>query len=301
MVTSEGPGWFTAAVAQEPEVGTVEVEGGDINVLSWGDRSLPTLTLVHGGAAHAQWWNFIAPQLAEQYRVVALDLSGHGDSGHREVYDATVWGAEVMAATHAFGGTQRPIIAGHSMGGFVTMLLAERWGAELAGAILLDSPLRRPDPESEEGRGGGMFRNPKHYPDLDTATEHFHLVPSQPRTNEVLIDHVARRSLRQADAGWTWKFDPRVFVHRTGPTSPSDYAAGLAGAQCRVAVITGQRSAIIDDEVREYMTELLTKAPGAAQGVPFFEIPEAHHHLMFDQPLALVSALRAVVGTWRAT
>jgi pimeloyl-ACP methyl ester carboxylesterase len=295
------PAWFIDAVAQEPEVGSVEVEGVPINVLAWGARSLPTLTLVHGGAAHAQWWTFIAPMLANQHRVVALDLSGHGDSGHREVYDPGIWGEEVMAATHAFGGTGRPVVAGHSMGGFVTMLLAERWGASLAGAILLDSPLRRPDPESEEGRGGAMFRNPKVYDDLDTAAEHFHLVPPQPRINDYLIDHVARRSLRQVEGGWTWKFDPKVFVSRTGPTSPADYAAGLSNAACRVAVVTGQRSAIIDDEVRDYMAELLTRAPGAAQGVPFIEIPEAHHHLMFDRPFELVTALRAVVGTWRAT
>jgi pimeloyl-ACP methyl ester carboxylesterase len=299
--TERLPAWFRDAIAQQPEVGSVEVAGVPINVLAWGSPELPSLTLVHGGAAHAQWWSFVAPQLASQHRVVALDLSGHGDSGHRPVYDPGVWGEEVMAATEAFGGTGRPVIAGHSMGGFVTMLMAERWGASLAGAVLMDSPLRRPDPESEEGRGGAMFRNPKVYDDLDTAVAHFHLVPPQPRTNEYLIDHVGRRSLRRSDGGWTWKFDPRVFVSRTGPTSPEAYATGLSNAACRVAVVTGQRSAIIDDEVRDYMAELLTRAPGAAQGVPFIEIPEAHHHLMFDRPLELVTALRAIVGTWRAT
>ncbi len=295
------PAWFRDAIRQHPQVGTVEVAGVRINVLAWSSPELPTLTLVHGGAAHAQWWSFVAPQLANQHRVVALDLSGHGDSEHRPVYDPGVWGEEVMAATERFGGTGRPVVAGHSMGGFVTMLIAERWGASLAGAILLDSPLRRPDPESEEGRGGAMFRNPKVYDDLDTAVAHFHLVPPQPRNNSELIDHVARRSLREFDGGWTWKFDPKVFVSRTGPTSPEAYATGLSNAACRVAVVTGQRSAIIDDEVRGYMAELLTRAPGAAQGVPFIEIPEAHHHLMFDRPLELVTALRAIVGTWRAT
>lgn len=299
--TDPRPAWFTDAVAHTAEVGSVEVRGVGINVLAWGSRSLPTLTLVHGGAAHAHWWSFVAPLLADQHRVVALDLSGHGDSGRRTTYDPDVWAEEVIAATDAFGGEGEPVIAGHSMGGFVTMLVAARWGQTLAGAILMDSPLRRQDPESEEGRGGAMFRNPKVYPDLHTATEHFHLVPPQPRRNAWLVDHVAERSLRQVEGGWTWKFDPRVFVSRSGPNRPDDFAAGLTNAACRVAVVTGQRSAIIDEDVRGYMAELLARAPGAARGVPFIEIPEAHHHLMFDRPLELVTALRAIVGTWRAT
>ena len=52
--------------------------------------------LVHGGAANAHWWGFIAPQLARGYHVVAPDLSGHGDSGWRPDYPREVWSEEIM-------------------------------------------------------------------------------------------------------------------------------------------------------------------------------------------------------------
>lgn len=299
--STPGPAWFHEARQQRPSVDTLEVDGVEINVLAWGERALPTLTLVHGGAAHANWWSFVAPLLATQYRVVAVDLSGHGDSGWREVYDPRLWAREVMAATERFGGAGRPVVAGHSMGGFVTMLVAATFGPSLAGAILVDAPLRRPDPETEEGRLGAMFRNPKVYPDVETAIGHFHLVPPQPRHDPTLIDHVARSSLRRVEGGWTWKFDPRVFGARTGPTRLADFADVLSRAACRVAVVTGQRSAIIDEDVHAHMAELLERAPGATHGVPFVEIPEGHHHLMFDRPLELVTALRAIAGTWHAT
>ena len=45
----------------------------------------PGLLLVHGNAAHAYWWSFIAPLLARDYNVAAMDLSGMGDSGWREI------------------------------------------------------------------------------------------------------------------------------------------------------------------------------------------------------------------------
>jgi pimeloyl-ACP methyl ester carboxylesterase len=78
------PQWFTEAVSTPFEVRTLTVTGCPINYLAWGSPDKPPLVLVHGGAAHAMWWSFLAPQLAQHYYVIAPDLSGHGDSGRRE-------------------------------------------------------------------------------------------------------------------------------------------------------------------------------------------------------------------------
>ena len=59
------------------------VEGARVHYLRWGDKARPGLLLVHGNAAHAYWWSFIAPFLARDYNVAAIDLSGMGDSDWR--------------------------------------------------------------------------------------------------------------------------------------------------------------------------------------------------------------------------
>ncbi|GGI09599.1 alpha/beta fold hydrolase [Egicoccus halophilus] len=296
------PAWFAASLAATPESHVLTVDRVDIAYLAWGRPGDPVLVLVHGGAAHAHWWSSLAPLLAEEHRVVAVDLSGHGDSAHRERYRAEWWAQEVVAvAEHERVGPRRPVVVGHSMGGFVTVVAAARHGAALDGAIVLDAPIRRPDPETEEAgrRGRSMFRQPKAYPDLATGMEHFHLVPPQPEAEPWLLREVARHSLRRFDDGrWRWKFDPRVFVERTGPSRPSDYAEDLTRAACRLAIVNGARSAIVDDEVIAHMRELVAGSPAAAAGVPFVKVPEAHHHLLLDQPLATVTALRAVLATW---
>jgi pimeloyl-ACP methyl ester carboxylesterase len=86
----KAPRWFTDALAAPCEHRTVDVAGAAIHYLAWGDRTKPGLVLVHGGAAHAQWWSFIAPLLTRQYYVVAPDLSGHGGSGWRDHYPRRV-------------------------------------------------------------------------------------------------------------------------------------------------------------------------------------------------------------------
>jgi pimeloyl-ACP methyl ester carboxylesterase len=300
--TEQRPAWFDRALADVPESRSIEVAGADIHTLAWGTPGCPVLVLVHGGAAHANWWSHLAPWLAETHRVVALDLSGHGDSSWRDTYRPELWADEVLAVaeSQAPAGEARPVVVGHSMGGFVTIVAAARHGASLEGAIVLDAPVRRPDPESEEGRrrGPNMFRAPKTYPDLEEAMGHFHLVPPQPATHPWLLDHVARHSLRETPDGWTWKFDPRMFAHRSGPNRPSDFGPELARAACRLAIVNGERSAIVDDEVIAHMQELVGGSPASAAGVPFVKVPDAHHHLLLDQPLATVTALRAILATW---
>src|SRR6202522_2874583 len=65
------PKWFHDAVAQAPERTLVPVLGANIELLAWGDRGNPGLVLVHGNCAHADWWSFIAPFIAHDYRVAA--------------------------------------------------------------------------------------------------------------------------------------------------------------------------------------------------------------------------------------
>jgi pimeloyl-ACP methyl ester carboxylesterase len=293
------PAWFGRALAAPTQRLEVVVAGARVRGLAWGEVGAPTLVLVHGGAAHAQWWAPLAPLLADRFRVVAFDMSGHGDSDRRDTYSVTTWADEVLAVADAAEGSGRPIVVGHSMGGFVTIATAALHGTRLEGAVVIDAPVRRPDPETMEGVSGGMFRAPKVYADLTEGMRHFHLVPPQPCENGWLVAHIAHHSLHAVDGGVTWKFDPGVFTRRSGPNSPSDYGPLLARAACRVAIVNGADSTIVDDDTRAYMAELLADSPAATAGVPFVEVPEAQHHVLLDQPLALVTALRAVFGSWR--
>jgi pimeloyl-ACP methyl ester carboxylesterase len=283
---SESPGWFKKALATPYEDRTVEVEGCPIHYLMWGETGRAGLVLVHGGAAHAHWWSFIAPLLIPEFQVVALDLSGHGESGRRKTYPRELWAQELLAVADDAGFDGPPIAIGHSMGGFVCIAAATERD-RLAGAVILDSPVTRPDPEAEEGARGRSFRNPKVYPDEKTAFEHYRLVPGQPCENDFIIDHIAHHSLRQVAGGWTWKFDPAVFLRAT-PRAAHEL---LPHVRCRIALFRAAHGLVTPD-IGEYMYELLDR------NAPVIEVPESHHHLMLDQPLALVTGLRTLLADW---
>ncbi|QNL20208.1 alpha/beta hydrolase [Hyphobacterium sp. CCMP332] len=280
------PAWFEKALAMPTEAGRVGVEGADIVWKAWGGRGQEGVILVHGGVAHKQWWDAIAPFLAESRRVVAIDMSGMGDSGHRDVYRMPLYAEEVKAVARDAGlfDAGKPFVVGHSFGGFVTMVSSMEFGDELAGAIILDSPVRPPE---EQRSSSPPQRGGKTYEQLETAIARFRLLPPQPCEAVYVVDHIARNSLKPVEGGWSWKFDPNLWAkleyQRRDPEVLRD------SAKCPLAFFRGADTSLVTDEIWAFMQETF----GA--GTPMISIPDAHHHLILDQPLAVAAALETLM------
>ncbi|MCB0995053.1 MAG: alpha/beta hydrolase [Acidimicrobiales bacterium] len=286
MVSAGPPTWFVRALAAPFDEDVVTVDGCDIHYLAWGEPDRPGIVLVHGGAAHAHWWSHIAPHIADQYRVVALDLSGHGDSGRRSEYHLDAWTAEIMAVAAHARLAPSPIVVGHSMGGFVSIATAAHHSDDLAGIVILDSPVIREDPEVEEARVGSAFRPPRIYEDAAEMVQRFRTVPEQDHYEPYVLEHVARHSIRQVEGGWTWKFDHSIFGPRRSQTSDL-----LARVSCRVALFRAEHG-LVTPEIGEFMYDTLGRI------APVIEVPEAGHHLMLDQPLLVLLGLRTLLADW---
>jgi pimeloyl-ACP methyl ester carboxylesterase len=294
------PPWFGAALAQAPERRWQEVQGTSIETLAWGEVGRPGLLLLHGKMAHADWWSFIAPFFAATHRVAALSFAGMGGSGWRDVYSIETMAEEVMAAAEATGlfeGAHRPVFVAHSFGAFAALRCAERHGDRLDGVVTVDMPLLSREQREARSRRGvrGVIapRPTRIYASLAAALARFRFAPEQACENLFIADHIARTSLKQValedepDTGWTWRFDPRVAdIH------PGDPARSLRNIGCAVALCWGSESALVDPPVSAYVRSL------APAGTPQIEIPAARHHVMVDQPLALVAALRGLFGAW---
>ena len=293
------PRWFGDALAHEPELASHAVHGARIETLAWGPRDAPGLLLLHGKMAHARWWSFIAPFFAGTCRVVAPSFSGMGGSDWRDAYAVQAWTDEAIAVAQAsglFDRAQPPLLVGHSFGGFVALHCAQQHGARLGGVFVLDTPLMSREQRQARARPGlrqAIAQQPtKLYPSLAAALARFRFAPEQPCDNLYIADHIARTSLKEVRshdgaAAWTWRFDPKV-----APVGPGDAASALRAAACPVAVGWGAESALVTPPVAQTMCEL------AGPSAPRVEIPAARHHVMVDQPLALVSALRALLQAW---
>jgi pimeloyl-ACP methyl ester carboxylesterase len=278
------PAWFSAALAVAPQKRTATVEGTSIAYRVWGDQADRIIALVHGGAAHSRWWDHIAPILAHGWQVVALDLSGHGDSGRRASYSLDTWAGEVLAVVTEAGQAASSVVIGHSMGGLVTLRLASLAGSQIAGAVAIDSPIRDVAPEDRAARQHRAFGPLRVYPTREEILTRFRPIPDQP-TLSYITEHVAATSVRPAEGGWTWKFDPHVFTrdHLT--------AELLTRLDCRVALFRAEHG-LVTPQQGEVLYDRLGRV------APLIEIPVAGHHIMLDQPVALAAALRTLLADW---
>jgi len=278
------PAWFSAALATAARERMVTVEGTTIAYRAWGDPAMRTIALVHGGAAHSRWWDHIAPLLTAGWQVIAIDLSGHGDSGRRDSYSLDTWAREVLAVVADAGTAASSVVIGHSMGGLVTLRLATLAGSRIAGAVAIDSPVRDMAPEDRAARQHRAFGPLRVYPTREAVIARFRPIPDQP-TLAYIADHVAATSIRPAEGGWTWKFDPRVFVrdHLTPEL--------LTKLDCRVALFRAEHG-LVTPQQGEVIYDRLGRV------APLIEIPVAGHHIMLDQPVALAAALRTLLADW---
>jgi pimeloyl-ACP methyl ester carboxylesterase len=288
------PFWFDRAIATPSLPGDVEVDGARIHYETWGEAGKPGIVLVHGSNAHLEWWRFVAPFLADQFRVAALDSSGNGDSGWRERYSGAQLAAEVRAVCDAAALGPRPFVVGHSFGGFVVLETAHRYGAELGGVIFMDFTVAPRAQYVEWGlraqrEGVKPNRRTRVYADREAALARFRYLPEQPIRHPCVRDYIADKSLRVVEGGFTWKFDPALFDWLEMGVDQCEKFARLA---CRSAVILGEESA---DEGAFWADHMAAITAGR---LPIMKIPGTHHHLMFDDPVAVAVATKAIVLDW---
>ena len=287
--TPPAPAWFDAVLSLAPERSRILVEGANIELLTWGEVGKPGLLFLHGNGAHADWWSFIAPFFAKDWRVAAISWSGMGDSDWRPDYSAEVFAAEIFAAVEAAqleAGGVKPILVGHSFGGFPTLHCAAEHPDRLRGAILVDCSIQPP-----EKRWTGPPPRPdtnRVYATLQEALSRFRLAPPQACENLYIADFIARGSLKEVEGGWTWKFDPAIWQRFIMP----DLGALLPRIACPAALMWGERSALMHAETVDYMLDVMP------DDVLRAVIPDADHHVMVDQPLAFVAGLRGLLAGW---
>ena len=280
------PEWFTRAVAQPAESRFVQVDGAAIHYLLWNaqDTNKPGMLFAHGFRAHARWWSFIAPFFLSRFRVAALDFSGMGDSDARTTYEVQHFTRDIEAVIR--DAQLAPVtLIGHSFGGGRVLRTCAEHPELLQRAVIIDSminvpgqPQRQPPPL--EARPNKM------YPTLGAGLARFRLIPEPNCSAPYVLDYIGRHSLKQSEQGWSWKFDPYMVAPRHNEPDASVYLQRIA---MPMTFIYGERSLVVSRERAYAIVSHMRDGHGP------IAIPESHHHVMLDQPLSLVSALRAAL------
>ncbi|MDZ7633767.1 MAG: alpha/beta hydrolase [Bacteroidales bacterium] len=98
-----------------------------------------TLVLLHGYLETGDVWQPFADMLSEEFRIVTVDLPGHGDSEVKGQVHSMEFLARAVRAVMSDAGENRVLMIGHSLGGYVTLAFAELFPELLSGFVLFAS------------------------------------------------------------------------------------------------------------------------------------------------------------------
>ena len=263
----------------------VTVNGLRLHYLDWGTDGKPPFLMLHGGSAYAHWWDFVAPALAEDFHVIALDQRGHGDSDHTEppAYGTRHYLADLRQFIAALG-LHQPVLMGHSMGGHNALIYATQYAAELAALILVDTDAAYPEAAVQFLRKLGE-KPAKAFDSFVEAISRFRLLPRETYISTEKLRSLASFAFAERpDGKWSAKLDRRTLFRE-----PIDGRPFLAQITCPTLIVRAEHSPL----AREKIDRLVGSLPDGR----WAEVKDTYHHVMLDNPDGLVRAVREFLAT----
>jgi pimeloyl-ACP methyl ester carboxylesterase len=286
---------FTARRAAPPK-GLRYVQAADIRTRyqRWGTTGSPVV-LVHGAFEQVDTWSRLAPLLARDHRVYALDLTGDGYSQRRGPYTVDHFTEQLLgflSAMHLGGPGERPLLVGHSSGAAVVAEAALRAPGRIGSVMLLDGDaldtgagpppalkyvLIDPYRTSLLRLGLGVDWLIRSFYDAQCG-------PGCPRLDAAGLDQW-RRPLRVPGAeAALWSM-----LGEGVPGLPAGQVAELAGLRIPKSVVFGAQ----DDVFSKQTPQQTARRIGAP---PPILIPRARHLTMISSPHEVAAAVEALAG-----
>ncbi len=126
------------SVRSLPFANTLSSDNVPIAYAAYGPATDPAVVFVHGWCCDSRYWHNQIPYFSKKYRVITIDLAGHGNSGFgRKVYTTEAFGQDVAAVLRKLN-VKKAILVGHSMGGEIILYAAKIAPERVIGLVAVD-------------------------------------------------------------------------------------------------------------------------------------------------------------------
>jgi len=231
------------------------VNGLRIHYVDWtqpGDEAKPPLILLHGIARMAHSFDHIAPHFADRYRVLAMDMRGHGESSWhpQAAYLVEDYVQDVEGLVQQLG-LRDVVLWGASTGGRVAQVFGGSH-PELTKAVIVEDVGPERPKEVSNRRSGRMAREQLGWADIDELLAL--LKTSYPRTSETILRHFAANNSKSRDDGRiVLKRDPDIekgFI-------PTEIWRFVKTIRAPIIYILGGESRIVPPETQDELRRIL--------------------------------------------
>ncbi len=281
------PGEAQAFQSDEPRSGGFQSDGIDLHYVEWGAAESPPMILLHHINSHARTWDRFARSMRDDFRVIALDLRGHGDSDWAEAgrYTTEDYAADVAALVRHLD-LQPAVVLGGSTGGRVGLVYAARNPDQVSALIMEDVGAVRP----QEIAGNFAAQLARGDPEFDTEAEWAEeLRGSNRRADAEVFSLLAMHGTQRLPSGKLGlKRDPAVLAD----LRPLELWDAVRELRAPLLLILGAESTIVGPDQTEMFRAI-------RPDVEIVTIPDAGHIVVHDQPDRFEEAVRGFLGRRR--
>jgi pimeloyl-ACP methyl ester carboxylesterase len=242
--------------------------------------------LLHGGAQNAHTWDSVALALGVPILAIDLPAHGHSDAGREEMPGIDGMAQDVAVAIAELA-PQAKAVAGMSLGGLTSILLADRHPELVRRHVLVDIT---PGVTGEKSRAVTDFiSGPESFESFEEILERT-IAFNPGRSVASLRRGVLHNAVRQDDGSWVWRWGR----FRTGATaSVPDFGAlwdAVEREKAPLMLVRGMKQSSVVDDADE--AELKRRRPDAR----IEHVADAGHSIQGDAPLELVRLLQDFAG-----
>ena len=261
----------------------VEAGGLKLHYLDYGTAGLPPMLCVHGGAAHAHWFDFVAADFCADHHVLSLDQRGHGDSAWAEPpnYAYERFAADLHEVVEKLD-LNDFVLIGHSMGGTIALMYAATYPGRVNRLVIVDTTLQMTAERVATLREVGTRQGSSSATQEEFVTR-FRLRPAGTTAAPGILRHLGQNSGRQqADGSWRHKFDRNVYALRET----------VDGLPCwnRISI----PALLVKGQLSERITsQVFSGVKARCPQIELVEVPASNHHVTLDNPAGFVRAVKA--------
>ena len=268
----------------------ISIEGLELCAKVWGPPEAPPVLCLHGWLDNAATFDGLAPRLPG-WRLVALDLPGHGHSDHRPAgagYNIWDYAHDVLQVAEQFG-WQRFSLLGHSMGAIVSVLLAGALPERVERLALIDGviPYTGEADSAPQKLGSALEallavndkRKPV-YASFDQAVEA--RMKGVGAVSREAAEMLAQRGLMPVPGGYTWRTDPRLMLPSAMRLTRAHALAFVSRVACPTSLVLAEQGLMMQPELLELVESFPFDTRRLAGG----------HHLHLDDDIGAEAVAR---------
>lgn len=291
-----------------PELFVFQSQRLTLSYAAWGSPNAPLALLVHGGRDQKRSWDWVARELAKDYRVIAHDLRGHGASEHvsdgeyavmDHVYDL----ASLVAHLKEIYGARAEhfTLIGHSLGGNITVRYAGIFPEQIKKLIAIEGLGASPKMQEERANEPMETRLQNWVAERaklssraarimeNTATAEARMRAAHAHLSEEQITHLTRHGIKtNTDGTVQWCYDPAGMGRSPSDISQAEFETLWTRITCPTWLVYGANSWAsnpqTDGRAKHFQNATVT------------EIPEANHWVHHDQFGAFMQGLNAFLA-----